>query len=212
MLPRYKIILIIGIVAVGILWYVFFGGRVVPVKNYPLYGDTIVAFGDSLVTGVGSTREGGFVAILSQRLQKPIFNLGVVGDTTQDALARLPDVLREKPDVVIILLGGNDAIQRVPLETTMQNLKTIITTLQEHGAAVVLLGVQGALIRDRFDSDFRALAKAEGAVYVPNILEDIYRNPPLMYDGIHPNDEGYRMVADRVYPAVSGLLRGTCCD
>jgi acyl-CoA thioesterase I len=201
-------LIIIGIIVASIAAYVFFAGKNEPagIRNYPPKGNVIIAFGDSLVAGVGSSQEGGFVPLLADRLQKPVINRGKPGDTTADALARVPEILQENPHVVIILLGGNDAIQRIPLPETVQNLRSIITMVQAYGAVVVLLGVQGALIRDRFDDNFRALAKEEGAVYVPNVLKDIYRNPSRMFDAIHPNDEGYRIIADRAYPAVAGLF------
>ncbi|PJE64043.1 MAG: hypothetical protein COU90_04185 [Candidatus Ryanbacteria bacterium CG10_big_fil_rev_8_21_14_0_10_43_42] len=201
--------IITGIIIIGTTAYYGFLRDPVVIKNYPLGGETIVVFGDSLVEGIGSSKKGGFVALLEHRLQKPVSNLGRSGDTTETALGRVQDVIAEDPDLVIVLLGGNDAIRRVPLEMTVENLRTIIRTIQAEGAAVVLLGVQGALIRDRFDNDFRVLAKEEGAVYIPNILEDIYRNPSRMFDGIHPNDEGYGIITNRVYPIISELLTGT---
>lgn len=204
-----KYIAVAGILVIILLVFLFLDNVPQEIKNYPLSGDTIVAFGDSLVIGVGSSREGGFVTLLAERIQKPIINLGKAGDTTKDALGRIGEVVAENPDVVLILLGGNDALQRIPLEETIQNLETIIIMLQEQGAAIVLLGVQGALIRDRFGDDFRKLAREHGALYVPNVLEDVYRNPQRMFDAIHPNDEGYRIIAERVYPVLVNVLSGT---
>lgn len=203
-----KYIAVAGVSVIVLLFFLFLDTASKEIKNYPLSGDTVVAFGDSLVMGVGSLREGGFVTLLSERIQKPIINLGKAGDTTKDALGRIGEVVAEDPDVVIILLGGNDALQRIPLEETVQNLETIIITLQEQGAAVLLLGVQGALIRDRFGDDFYKLAREQGALYVPNVLEDVFRNPQRMFDAIHPNDEGYRIIAEGVYPVLVNVLGG----
>ncbi len=176
------------------------------VKNAPPRNDTIVAFGDSLVEGVGSQKGGGFVSLLSARLGTPIINLGVAGDTTGDGLARLEDVREKKPGTVIVLLGGNDALRRAPLETTFGNLERIITTLQKDGAMVVLLGVRGGLLSDPYDAEYQALAERTNALYVENVLKGLIGRPELMFDTIHPNDAGYAIIAERVYEALEPYL------
>src|ERR1051325_8845903 len=94
----------------------------------------VVAFGDSLTYGVGSTQGGGFVTDLSNELGVPIVNLGVSGDTTAKAFKRIEQVLDKKPDVILLLLGGNDYLQNVPKEETRKNLEAIIETLQKSGS------------------------------------------------------------------------------
>ncbi len=83
------------------------------ITNYPPKNQIVVAFGDSLIEGVGSTANNDFISIIEQSLNIEIINMGKSGDTTISALARLPDVLALDPGVVIVLLGGNDFLRRV---------------------------------------------------------------------------------------------------
>lgn len=168
----------------------------------------MIAIGDSLVVGVGAgSPEKGFIPILEKRLNITIANKGTSGDTTHDALLRLSkDVLDEKPDIVIVLLGGNDFLRHVPAEETFANLRLIIGQIQSRGAIVLLLGIRGGIIADHYDDDFAALAKATGSLYVSNVLEGLVGNNTLMSDEIHPNDKGYERIADRVAPVLEGLI------
>lgn len=163
----------------------------------------IVAFGDSLVTGYGATTQGGFVSLLSQDLGMPIENLGRNGDTTASAQERLQTLLLREPDIVILLLGGNDALRRVPASTVEQNLESMITIITDTGAKVVLLGVTGGLpFSDPYPSMFDRLSALPNVVYVSNVLSGIFGRRDLMSDGIHPNEAGYQRIAERVLPAV----------
>lgn len=177
------------------------------ITNYPPRSQRVIAFGDSLVEGVGSIREGGFVSIVARRLGVEIVNKGKAGDTTEMGLSRVDEVLASEPGIVILLLGGNDVLRRIPKATTFQNLGMIIEKLQSSGAVVVLLGVRGGILGDGYEGDYDALAKKYHTVYVPNVLEGLIGNTEYMYDGIHPNDEGYRLIAERVAPALNSVLR-----
>ncbi len=179
-----------------------------PIVNFPPKGTTIIALGDSLTKGMGaSAPEYGYVPILEKRLGITIINKGVSGNTTSDALLRLDtDVLTQHPDIVIILLGGNDYLQKVPPEETFANLRTIITRIQSRGAVVFLVGIRGGILKDHFSDGFTKLADETGSVFVPNVLENIIDNPKLMSDEIHPNDAGYLKVADKITPLLEGLV------
>ena len=174
--------------------------------NMPPRGARLAAFGDSLIEGVGSTRGGGFVSLLEERLNVPILNAGRAGDTTRDALRRLPALLKEEPDIVLVLLGGNDALRRVPPEETFENLRTIITRLQEEGAVVVVLGVSGGFFQKQYARGFTLLAKELRVPYIPNVLKGIVGRPELTADLVHPNDAGYARIADRVEPLLRALV------
>lgn len=165
----------------------------------------IVAFGDSLVYGTGSSG-GGFVKLLEQRIGRPIENLGVPGNTTADGLARLDEVLEREPSVVILLLGGNDYLRQIPPATTFANLATIIERLQAEGVAVLLAGVRGGLVRDNFARRFEELAQRYGTAYVHDVLDDTLGVVGYMADQVHPNDAGYRVIADRVQPVLERML------
>jgi len=179
------------------------------VKNYPSKGTGIIAFGDSLVEGVGSGVKGGFVTNLSAMVKRPIKNYGVSGDTTASALARITTILAQNPnpEVVLVLLGGNDFLQKIPKEKTFQNLKMIIRTFQNTGAVVVLLGVRGGVLVDGWEGDFENLAEEYNTVFVPNVLDGLFGNQAYMADTIHPNTAGYEMISKKVYPELAAVIK-----
>lgn len=196
-----KLVFLVGIFMVVTVFYFVWGSG----ENISQVSSTnakIIAFGDSLVEGVGSTEGNDFVSVTGRSLGVSIVNKGKRGDTTAMGLARIDEVLAENPGVVILLLGGNDALRRISKKTTFENLGTIIERLQSSGATVVLLGVQGGILGDGYESNYRTLAKKYKTAYVSNILEDIIGRAEYMSDGIHPNDRGYAQIALRV----SGVL------
>lgn len=178
-----------------------------PIRNSPVAGNKIIAFGDSLVVGVGATSGRDFVSILSSRIKRPIVNAGVSGDTTTDALARIDTILEQQPDLVIVMLGGNDALQRVPPDQALANLRAIIMKIQNRGAAVFVLGVRGGIMGDPYHRRLAKLARELHAAYQPNVLDGIFGNNYLMSDEIHPNNRGYGVMAERVWPMVENLLQ-----
>ncbi|MEK7118134.1 MAG: GDSL-type esterase/lipase family protein [Patescibacteria group bacterium] len=199
--------LLIGIGAILIFFqFIFWFGTSWQITNYPPRGGSIVAFGDSLVLGVGATDGRDFVALLSEMIGEPIENFGSSGDTTAIGLARIGQVVEKHPRIVILLLGGNDYLRQIPREQTFKNLETIISRLQSDGVLVVLLGVRGGLLIDHFDTDFEMLAKRMHTAYVQNVLDGLFGNARFMSDGIHPNDEGYRLIAEKIYPVLSRVL------
>lgn len=205
-MPKYLPFILFGLICIGALYFLN-RGEAYPITNYPPKSGPIVAFGDSLVEGYGATDGRDFVSLLEDRIGEPIINKGVSGDTTADGLLRVKSVVALKPRIVILLLGGNDALRKVPTETTFKNLEEIILSLQKEGALVVLLGVRGGLFSDTFDDSFELLAQKTGAAYVPNVLDKIFSYPDLMFDQIHPNDKGYARIADKVEPVLTPLLR-----
>jgi lysophospholipase L1-like esterase len=108
---------------------------------------------------------------------------------------------------VIVLLGGNDFLRRVPREETFRSLATIVERIRDRGAAVVLVGVSVGLISDQFEEEYETLARRTSAALVPDILDDILGHADRMSDSIHPNDQGYKMIADRLEPVVRDLVR-----
>jgi acyl-CoA thioesterase-1 len=178
-----------------------------PQAAIPTSGQNIIAFGDSLVAGRGAREGQDFVSILSARLGVPIVNAGRSGDTTGAAVARLDrDVLARDPRVVVVLLGGNDYLRRVPADDTFANLKEIVDRIRARGAAVVVVGVAVGLMSDPYRERYEALARQTAAGLVPDILSGIIGHPDLMSDSIHPNHRGYEKVADRIEPVLRDVL------
>lgn len=195
-----------GAIFLGILFFTFSGDG--EVKNYPSKGTDIIAFGDSLIEGVGaSSDETNLVSLLSKKIGRPIANLGVSGNTTRDGLARLSQLDRYKPKVVILLLGGNDYLRKIPEEETFSNLEKIIKDIQGRGAMVLLLGIRGGLLTDKFDDKFEDLSSETKTAFVSNVLSGLLLDDRYMSDAIHPNDAGYQKIADRVYPILNKLTK-----
>lgn len=195
-----KASIMIGLIVVllgGVIGYLFISQE--PITNYPPKNRTIVAFGDSLVYGQGATKGNDFVSQLSTKLGRDIINLGVSGNTTSDGLLRVDEVLKEDPGTVILLLGGNDYLRQIPKEETEKNLETLIKTFEDSGAVVVLLGVRGGVLKDGREEMYEALSKKYKTVYVQDVLEGVFLKPELMSDGIHPNDKGYTIIANRLF-------------
>jgi len=193
-----------GLTIIAALWW--WASGPVAHTNVPSNGTTIVAFGDSLVAGVGATAGNDLVSQVAAAVGEPIVNLGNSGDTTRDALARIDTVLAQDPKVVLVLFGGNDFLQNIPETETFANLETIIKTIQGSGSAVLLLGVRGGVLRDNYKSEFADLAQTYGTAHVSDVLDGLITNPDLMSDRIHPNDTGYQLIADRITPVLTQLL------
>lgn len=198
-----SIVAILIVIAVG--WYFLSGDNAV--KNVPLRGEgPILFFGDSLVEGVGATGGNSLPALLSKSLGEPVLNYGVSGDTTRQGLIRLSVAREENPRLVLVLLGGNDFLQKVPRTETFTNLEKIITGFQSDGSAVVLIGVRSGIVGGGADDEFEELAKKTHAYYVEDILAGVFANQSLMSDAIHPNDRGYEKISARILDEIRPLL------
>ena len=193
------IVLVIGIAGI-VLGYLFMNRKNI---TQPTAGSTIIFFGDSLISGTGATPGNDVVSVLEKRLGTPIVNAGRAGDTTKSALERLEeDVLSKHPRVVVVLLGGNDFLRRIPKTETLANIQTIVTNIQKSGAAVILVGVSRVV----YDADYKKIAQKARVQYVPHILDETVRNKDLMADPIHPNNKGYVVFADKIEPYLKNLL------
>lgn len=193
------------ILAGGLVWYFWSGDTAI--KNVPLRATgPILFFGDSLVAGVGATVGHDLSELLGKSLGEPVLNYGVSGDTTRQALARLSAARGEKPRLVLILLGGNDFLQKVPRTETFANLEKIIAGFQSDGAAVVLIGVRSGLVGGGADDEYEALAEKTDSLPVDDALKGVFGDPAFMSDAIHPNDRGYEKIAGRILDEIRPIL------
>jgi acyl-CoA thioesterase-1 len=185
-------------------------GSVAPVK--------VVALGDSLTAGYGLSAEQAYPALLDARLQAAglpatVVNAGVSGDTSAGGLRRVDWALDDGARVMIVALGGNDALRGLPVDDLERNLAAIIERARAKGVVVVLAGMEappnlGPLYTASFRRVYRDLAKRYDVVLVPFLLEGIAGMPGLnQADGIHPNAEGAVKVADNLWPAVERAVR-----
>lgn len=178
-----------------------------PIVNFPPQGGRILVWGDSLSVGVGaSSGEHGYISVLKERLSLDIVNKAVSGETTSGTLLHSVNDLTEiKPNIVMVLLGGNDVLLGVPPTETMTNLRTLITAAQKTNAVVYLIGFQKHE-GDVYTKGFKSLARDTGSLYTKDILGDIIGNSTLMSDEIHPNDKGYLKMADKIAPSIESLV------
>jgi acyl-CoA thioesterase-1 len=179
----------------------------------------IVVFGDSISAGYGLAPGLSFPDVIQRRLEAEglpwrVVNQGVSGDTTAGGLARIEAALAEHPVIVILELGGNDGLRGVPLSATRENLEKMIVAFRRSGAQVVLAGMSlppnygPDYIRD-FEQMFRDLAAKYRLPLIPFLLADMI-TPDLRHfqpDGIHPTEEGARIVADTVLRTLRPLLQ-----
>ncbi len=178
------------------------------IKNLDSRGTNIICLGDSLTEGFGAEQGQDYPSILSGYLGRKVINAGVSGDTTRDVLKRIEkDVLEQDPRMVIVILGGNDFLQKLSEEETFRNLEKIVDLIQSAGAAVTLGEVRTGLLNDSYLSGFKNLARKKRTLLIPNILKGIIGRPELMSDPIHPNTKGYAVMAKRIYREISPYLK-----
>lgn len=182
---------------------------------------TILVVGDSLSAEYGLARGAGWVALLEKRLAQQksparVVNASISGDTTSGGRSRLPALLAQhKPDVVVIELGGNDALRGLPLQMTEDNLARMAEDAQKAGARVLLVGVQvppnyGADYSRRFEAIFGKVAKARKAALVPSILAGVADAPNaaemFQADRIHPLAQAQPRMLENVWAVLKKLL------
>jgi acyl-CoA thioesterase-1 len=202
---------IAGILATAALAVAFAGAQAagrVPV---------ILDFGDSLTAGYGLPAGQAFPARLEawlrqQGIEARVVNAGVSGDTTAGGLARLDWALADKPDLVILALGANDALRGIEPSSVRENLDKMIGKIEASGAKVLLLGMLappnwGEEYRHAFDQIFPELARIHHLPLYPFFLEGVAMKPELNQpDGLHPNERGVAVLVDRIAPVVARLL------
>jgi acyl-CoA thioesterase-1 len=179
----------------------------------------LAAFGDSITEGFGVEAGLTYPAQLQRALEARglrwrVVNAGVSGDTTGNALDRLPQVIAQKPRVVILEIGGNDGLRGLPVTATRANLDELITGLKKAGATVLLVGMTlpanygGGYIR-QFEQLYRELAARHGVRLVDVAKAGVAGVPGMMQrDGIHPTAAGYRQLVKYLLPFVEEAIRG----
>src|SRR5262245_5873246 len=178
----------------------------------------IVAFGDSLTAGYGVAPEASYPALLGARLRAEgypyrVINAGVSGDTTAGGLRRVDWALRLKPEIVIVELGANDALRGQDLAAVRDNIEAIVERFQAAGARVLLVGMRlppnyGVRYGAEFQRLFEDVAKKRKAAFMPFFLDGVGGDPRLnQADGIHPTAEGYRIIANHLWPYLRPLLK-----
>lgn len=181
---------------------------------------TIIAMGDSLTAGYGLPLSESYPAQLEARLNEAgyavrVINAGVSGETTRGNLERASFIRNQNPDIVLLGIGGNDALRFLPLSETEVNLRTTIETLMsgDNPPMLILLGMQaplnaGPAYKQSFDALYTSLADEYEITLIPFITEDVFLDPLLkLEDGIHLNNAGYARVVDTyLIPALTSRI------
>ena len=178
----------------------------------------VVFLGDSLTAGLGVERDEAYPAIVTNILAKegvdidPV-NAGVSGDTTAGGLRRLDWLLKQKPDVIVVGLGGNDGLRGIDLRDSENNIRQIIEKSRAAGTQVLLLGMlippnYGPDYTKQFGEIYPKLAKEMNVPLVPFLLKDVGGEAKYnQRDGIHPTPQGHELVAKNVAPHLREVVR-----
>ena len=169
----------------------------------------IISFGDSLTAGYGVPINESYPsllekALLAQNYDIKIINSGVSGETTRGNLERAEFIREQNPDIVLLGIGGNDALRRLPIEETEKNINDTINTLKSgnNPPVVILLSMQAPInlglgYKQRFDSIYSNLAETHNILLVPFITTEVFlKSGNRLPDGIHLNAQGYQEVID----------------
>lgn len=174
---------------------------------------TIVAVGDSLTAGYGVDEGDAYPALLEKKLQADgynykVVNAGVSGETSSGTLSRMEWILTLEPDIVILETGANDGLRGIDTEVAEKNISEILQLLKDKDVIVVLTGMKmvwnlGPAYVAQFNRIYPKLAKEFDVVYMPFFLEGVATKGNLNQgDGIHPNAQGYQIIAENIYPYV----------
>lgn len=180
---------------------------------------TVLVLGDSLSAEYGLARGTGWVALLEQRLQQKkitasVINASISGDTTSGGKARLPNLLTKyRPEIVIIELGGNDALRGLALSASEKNFREMISICHTAKAKVILVGMQippnyGRAYTEQFFSIYARVAKDTQTSLVPFLMEGVANKPELFQaDRIHLLASAHPVLLDNIWPQLLALIK-----
>ena len=189
------------------LIFCFAGCGKYEIKNRSSQGHNIICFGDSITAGATIAPDEAFPALLAPMTGMTVINAGVNGDTTEDALSRLEqDVLAKDPYLVIVELGGNDYVRRMSLSRAGENIRRITDAVLARGAMVALVDMSCGMIMENYGRDYRKIAQETGAIFIPGVMNGIFTDPALRNDMLHPNQQGHRLIADRIFEGIKEYL------
>ncbi len=179
----------------------------------------IVFFGNSITAGYGVEQSEAFPALIqakidSLKLPYKVINAGVSGETSAGGKSRIDWVLQQPVDVLVLELGANDGLRGIPLSETSKNLQSIIDEVKKKysAAKIVLAGMEippnmGKKYTDEFRELYRQLAEKNQTLLIPFLLKNVGGEPELNQpDGIHPNVQGHKIVAENVWAVLKDIL------
>lgn len=182
-------------------------------KEAPLpAGSKVLALGDSLTAPHGVKPGEDWPTLLGQKTGWVVINAGISGDTSAGALARLPALLDEhQPQLVLVSLGGNDMLRKIPQAQTVANLGRMLDLAKGSGAGAVLLAtpkpsIAGAVFNNLSPADFYAeVAKEKKVPLIEDALPEVLSDTSLKGDQLHPNAAGHALLADKIHTALKKI-------
>lgn len=183
------------------------------------FAKTIMILGDSLSAGYGINAQDGWVNLLQNQLNQQypkkhrVVNASVSGETTSGALARLPKLLQiYSPDVIVIELGGNDALRGQPPQMIQRNLAQLVLMSQKSKATAILFGMKippnyGTAYSQAFEKNYQIVSQQYKVKLLPFFMEGVAGHKNLMQkDQIHPNRQAQVILLKNAYPYIKGAL------
>jgi acyl-CoA thioesterase-1 len=182
------------------------------------FAEKLVVLGDSLSEGYGVAKDSAYPAVLEKKLHDAgktgwtVVNAGVSGSTTASAVSRMKWLFKSKTDVVLLALGANDGLRGLKPEESEKNLAAAIEYAQSQKVRVILGGLYmppnyGKDYTDKFKKMYQDLSKKYKVFFIPFILDKVAGNPKYnLSDGIHPNEEGHKIIAENIFEAIKGVL------
>lgn len=161
----------------------------------------ILAFGDSLTYGTGALQNADYPSVLSKLSSLEVINDGVPGEISGDGVKRLPSLLDEyQPELLILIHGGNDMLRKIPQQQTINNLKQMIAEARQRNIKVIMMGVPkpSLLLMDSAEI-YRQVAEQEKIPIDLETLPKILSTNHLKSDAIHPNADGYKLMAQNIF-------------
>lgn len=159
----------------------------------------VLAYGDSLTFGTGASESASYPAQLEQRIGRTVVRSGVPGEISEAGLARLPGMLDEhQPKLLILCLGGNDFLRRMDQRRTAENLRAMVRLAKGRGIPVVLIGTPEPGFTVTPPAFYADVASEFALPYEGEVIGKVLRDPGLKSDAIHPNAQGYRLIAERL--------------
>jgi acyl-CoA thioesterase I len=180
---------------------------------------SIVFFGNSITAGYGLDMSDAFPARIQDKIDSlgagyKVVNAGLSGETSAGGNSRIDWILKQRVDIFVLELGGNDGLRGIPVSETKKNLQSIIDKVKTKnpGVKIIIAGMQippnmGKRYTTEFSTMYPELAKKNNTALVPFILEGVGGQPDMnLEDGIHPTAEGHRLLANNVWKILEPML------
>jgi len=160
---------------------------------------TVLAFGDTLTYGTGSSVNKAYPAVLESLIHRKVINAGVPGEISQKGLSRLPRLISQyQPELLIICHGGNDILRKLDIKQTKTNIQQMINIARQNNIQVILIGVPEFSLFLNSSPIYQELADENKIPIENDILGEILGNNSLKSDHIHPNVQGYQLFAEQI--------------